>query len=109
MARLLDIGAAAYGKYETRSLLPHQLVRRFAAATGVELGELFQPYCENPSDNRPATDNKFKLKAARRAATQALRDWFAIEVALLDKAERSGAPGLLEFSRRALPLGVHPR
>ena len=89
--------------------MPHHLVRRFAAATGVELDELFPPCCENSSDDRPAPDNKFKLKAARRAATQALRDWLAIEVALLDKAERSGAPGLLEFSRRALPPGVHPR
>ena len=40
MARLLDISEAAYQKYETRSLLPHHLIERFAVTAGAEIGEL---------------------------------------------------------------------
>jgi transcriptional regulator with XRE-family HTH domain len=41
MAAALGIGAEAYRAYESRSLLPHHLVERFAILTGVEIQDLF--------------------------------------------------------------------
>lgn len=42
MALVLGIKRSAYEKYETRTPLPHHLIKRFAAVTGADVGELFE-------------------------------------------------------------------
>ena len=42
MALVLGIKQSAYEKYETRTPLPHHLIKRFAAVTGVDVEELFE-------------------------------------------------------------------
>jgi len=41
MEALLKLPKGAYKKYETRAMLPHHLILRFALITGTDLYELF--------------------------------------------------------------------
>jgi transcriptional regulator with XRE-family HTH domain len=42
MADALGVGAEAYRAYESRALMPHHLIERFAGIAGIEIEDLFR-------------------------------------------------------------------
>lgn len=63
LCEVLDIKQSLYGKYETRSLMPHNLIPRFCKACGVttewlftgkSAGPAWMPFHPAPAKRRPA-------------------------------------------------------